>query len=77
MNYDSEFFIRIKKLQVDQLFGVSKNETEKLWAGILNNSLSENSLRFIDDFQATKPLFSIISEKTLSCSTLSQIQMFI
>ncbi|GAB1859549.1 Spermatogenesis-defective protein 39 homolog [Camponotus japonicus] len=53
--------------EVDQLFGVSKNETEKLWAGISNRSLSENSLRFTDDLQTTKPLFSIISEKTLSC----------
>jgi len=53
--------------EVDQLFGISKNETEKLWAGISNRSLSENSLRSTDDLQTTKPLFSIISEKTLSC----------
>ncbi|XP_072764849.1 spermatogenesis-defective protein 39 homolog [Anoplolepis gracilipes] len=71
---DDEFWFSSEKRsfcfennEVDQLFGVSKNETEKLWAGISNSSLSESDLRCTDDLQATKPLFSIISEKTLSC----------
>ncbi|XP_014489093.1 PREDICTED: spermatogenesis-defective protein 39 homolog [Dinoponera quadriceps] len=52
--------------EVDQLFGVSKNDTEKLWAGISKTSISESNLKSGDDFQTTKPLLSIISEKTLS-----------
>ncbi|XP_032675777.1 spermatogenesis-defective protein 39 homolog [Odontomachus brunneus] len=52
--------------EVDQLFGVSKNDTEKLWAGISKTSISESNLKPSDDFQSTKPLLSIISEKTLS-----------
>ena len=53
--------------EVDQLFGVSKNETEKLWAEISDRSLSESSFRSTNDLQTTKPLFSIISEKTFLC----------
>lgn len=53
--------------EVDQLFGVSKNDTDKLWVGISNTSISETSFKTTDDLQNKKPLFSIISEKTLSC----------
>lgn len=55
-------------MQVDQLFGVSKTDTDKLWAGISNASTSEGSLKTTDDYQPLKPLLSVISEKTLSCS---------
>lgn len=57
--------------EVDQLFGVSKTDTDKLWAGISNASTSEGSLKTTDDYQPLKPLLSVISEKTLSCSIFS------
>lgn len=46
--------------EADQL----KNDTEKLWTGIFNTSSFESSFQFTDDLQTTKPLLSIISEKT-------------
>ncbi|EFN76896.1 Uncharacterized protein C14orf133 [Harpegnathos saltator] len=52
--------------EVDQLFGISKNDTEKLWAGIPRTTISESNVKSSDDFQTTKPLLSVISEKTLS-----------
>ncbi|XP_029158814.1 spermatogenesis-defective protein 39 homolog [Nylanderia fulva] len=71
---DDEFWFSSEKRsfcfennEVDQLFGVSKNETQKLWAGISDRSLAESNLKSTDDLQTTKPLFSIISEKTLLC----------
>nr|XP_012144308.1 PREDICTED: spermatogenesis-defective protein 39 homolog isoform X3 [Megachile rotundata] len=54
--------------EVDQLFGVSKIDTDKLWAGISNASTSEASLKTASDYQPLKPMLSVISEKTLSCS---------
>ncbi|XP_012535647.1 spermatogenesis-defective protein 39 homolog [Monomorium pharaonis] len=48
--------------EVDQL----KSDTEKLWTGIFNTSSFENSLYSTNDLQTTKPLLSIISEKTLT-----------
>ncbi|KAG7200250.1 hypothetical protein KM043_017722 [Ampulex compressa] len=53
--------------EVDQLFGVSKTDTEKLWAGISSTSKSESCVKSSDDFKPSKPMQSIISEKTLSC----------
>lgn len=53
--------------EVDQLFGVSKTDTDKLWAGISNTSTAEGSLKTSTDYQPLKPMLSIISEKTLSC----------
>ncbi|KOC69844.1 Spermatogenesis-defective protein 39 like protein [Habropoda laboriosa] len=53
--------------EVDQLFGVSKTDTDKLWAGISNTSTSEGPLKTTNDYQPLKPMLSIISEKTLSC----------
>ncbi|CAK9833886.1 Spermatogenesis-defective protein 39 homolog [Anthophora retusa] len=53
--------------EVDQLFGVSKTDTDKLWAGISNASTSEGPLKTTNDYQPLKPMLSIISEKTLSC----------
>nr|XP_034174101.1 spermatogenesis-defective protein 39 homolog isoform X2 [Osmia lignaria] len=53
--------------EVDQLFGVSKTDTDKLWAGISNTSTSEASLKTTSDYQPLKPMLSVISEKTLSC----------
>lgn len=53
---------------MDQLFGVSKTDTDKLWAGIANTSTAEGSLKTSTDYQPLKPMLSIISEKTLSCS---------
>lgn len=53
---------------MDQLFGVSKTDTDKLWAGISNTSTAEGSLKTSTDYQPLKPMLSIISEKTLSCS---------
>ncbi|XP_066600718.1 spermatogenesis-defective protein 39 homolog [Prorops nasuta] len=52
--------------QVDALFGVTKNDTEKLWAGISNAPTSDTSLKFNDEIQNLKPILSVISEKTLS-----------
>ncbi|XP_076620982.1 spermatogenesis-defective protein 39 homolog [Colletes latitarsis] len=52
--------------EVDQLFGVSKTDTDKLWAGISNTSTPEGSLKSTDDYQPLKPMLSVISEKTLS-----------
>ncbi|CAK9807211.1 Spermatogenesis-defective protein 39 homolog [Anthophora plagiata] len=52
--------------EVDQLFGVSKTDTDKLWAGISNTSTSEGPLKTTNDYQPLKPMLSIISEKTLS-----------
>ncbi|XP_076763003.1 spermatogenesis-defective protein 39 homolog isoform X1 [Xylocopa sonorina] len=54
--------------EVDQLFGVSKTDTDKLWAGISNTPQSEGSLKAGNDYQPLKPMLSIISEETLSCS---------
>lgn len=54
---------------MDQLFGVSKTDTDKLWAGISNTSTEDGSLKSTNDYQPLKPMLSIISEKTLSCST--------
>ncbi|XP_076763004.1 spermatogenesis-defective protein 39 homolog isoform X2 [Xylocopa sonorina] len=53
--------------EVDQLFGVSKTDTDKLWAGISNTPQSEGSLKAGNDYQPLKPMLSIISEETLSC----------
>ncbi|XP_050586668.1 spermatogenesis-defective protein 39 homolog [Bombus affinis] len=53
--------------EVDQLFGVSKTDTDKLWAGISNTSTEDGSLKSTNDYQPLKPMLSIISEKTLSC----------
>lgn len=53
---------------MDQLFGVSKTDTDKLWAGISNTPTSEGSLKTTADYQPLKPMLSVISEKTLSCS---------
>lgn len=50
------------------MFGVSKTDTDKLWAGIANTSTAEGSLKTSTDYQPLKPMLSIISEKTLSCS---------
>lgn len=50
------------------MFGVSKTDTDKLWAGIANTSMAEGSLKTSTDYQPLKPMLSIISEKTLSCS---------
>lgn len=60
--YSSETRSFCFESEVDQL----KNDTEKLWIGIANTSNLENSLQSINDLQTTKPLLSIISEKTLS-----------
>ncbi|KAL0101100.1 hypothetical protein PUN28_018747 [Cardiocondyla obscurior] len=48
--------------EVDQL----RNDTEKLWGGILNTSNFESELQSTNDLQTTKPLLSIVSDKTLS-----------
>lgn len=53
--------------EVDQLFGVSKTDTDRLWAGISNASPPEGGLKTANDYQTLKPMLSIISEKTLSC----------
>ncbi|XP_011864814.1 PREDICTED: spermatogenesis-defective protein 39 homolog [Vollenhovia emeryi] len=48
--------------EVDEL----RSDTEKLWAGILSTSSLEGGLQSSNEPQTTKPLFSIISDKTLS-----------
>ncbi|XP_076238832.1 spermatogenesis-defective protein 39 homolog [Calliopsis andreniformis] len=53
--------------EVDQLFGVSKTDTDKLWAGISSSSIAEGPLKATEDYQLFKPMLSVISEKTLSC----------
>lgn len=50
------------------MFGVSKTDTDKLWAGISNTSTSEGPLKTTEEYQLLKPVLSVISEKTLSCS---------
>ncbi|OAD58023.1 Spermatogenesis-defective protein 39 like protein [Eufriesea mexicana] len=51
--------------EVDQLFGVSKTDTDKLWAGISNTPTSEGSLKTTTDYQPLKPILSVISKNTL------------
>ena len=53
--------------EVDQLFGVSRTDTDKLWADISSTPVSEGSLKIADDYPPLKPMLSVISEKTLSC----------
>lgn len=50
-------------------FGVSKTDIDKLLAGISNTSTAEAALKSTANYQPLKPMLSIISEKTLDCST--------
>lgn len=72
---DEDFWYSSEKLsfsfennQVDPLFGMSKNDVDKLWAGIEGGSRPEERLKSSEQYQPVKPLLSVISEKTLSCS---------
>ncbi|XP_071647424.1 spermatogenesis-defective protein 39 homolog [Temnothorax longispinosus] len=58
--YSSETRSFCFESEVDQL------RSDKLWTGILNASSSESGLQSTADFQTTKPLLSIISDRTLS-----------
>ncbi|KAH0948002.1 hypothetical protein HN011_010085 [Eciton burchellii] len=53
--------------EVEQLFKLSKGNAEEPWAGNSDTSISESSFKSVDGLQTTKPLLSIISDKTLSC----------
>lgn len=56
-------------IQVDQLFGVSKTNTDRLWMGISDGVVTSESYdKPTDDFSNLKPMLSIISDKTLSRS---------
>ncbi|XP_043251446.1 spermatogenesis-defective protein 39 homolog isoform X2 [Colletes gigas] len=67
---DEDFWYSSEKrsfcFENNELFGVSKTDTDKLWAGISNTSTPEGSLKSTDDYQPLKPMLSVISEKTLS-----------